>query len=70
MIFLLIAVYIAMFWLEGPILLKRKQYREFWAFSSLWFLGLIFNSLQVLNIKIVSPFRIIQYIIEDILKIK
>jgi hypothetical protein len=70
MIFFLMITYIIMFLWQGPRLMKKKHNREFWAFTFFWALALTFNSLQLLGIQLVSPYQIIQYLIENVMHLK
>jgi hypothetical protein len=70
MIFLLIPFYIFIAVYEIPALLKKGNHRELISFWSILIIAFIFNLLLVLGVKVPSPFKFVQYIIEDVLKIK
>jgi len=70
MILLLILLFIIIFLFEGPSLIKKNDYKEFAAFAVLLGIAFTLALLQVIGIKIPSPMKGIQYIVENVLHLK
>jgi hypothetical protein len=58
-VFLLITIFSAIVWYEAPALVRKKQWREFISFSVILGLGFALCLLQILEIKLPNPSRII-----------
>lgn len=69
MIFLLV-IYILIFLITAPGLIKRKEWKEFTAFLFLYVIAFVLGLLYVLDIPIPSPMRGLHHLIVEILGIK
>ncbi|HHW48784.1 MAG TPA: hypothetical protein GXX14_09240 [Clostridiaceae bacterium] len=69
MIFLIL-IYALIAVLSVPGLIKRKEWREFAAFSVLYIIGFVLGLMYVLDIPIPSPMKGLQHFITEILGIK
>ncbi len=69
MIFLLL-IYVFIFIINVPGLIKRKEWRDLTAFSILYVIAFALGLLYVLDIPIPSPMKGLQHLIVDILGIE
>lgn len=65
MLIILLLAYAAIAFFQVPSLVKKKQKRELIAFSCFLVLAFIFSMLLSLGVKIPSPLKMIQYVIQD-----
>jgi hypothetical protein len=66
----MLLIYVIIALCQIPALIKKKYWRELIAFSFFFALAFILNLLQALDIKIPSPMKEIQYLLEDVLHLK
>jgi len=69
MIFLLL-IYIFIFIIDAPGLIKRKEWKELTAFSILYVIAFALGLMYALDITIPSPMKGLQHLIVDILGIE
>nr|WP_045576672.1 hypothetical protein [Desulfosporosinus sp. I2] len=67
MTFLLMSVFLGIILFEVPKLIRNKHWRELIVFSSLLSMAFILSLLQILDVKVPSPFEGINFLIRDVL---
>lgn len=69
MIFLLVGLFIVIILFETPSLIRHKHWRELIVFSIILSMAFVMTFLPTIGVKLPSPARGIDHLIEDILHI-